>query len=221
MPNFLKNLAHRFSPTVTLLLLIAAITSLSSPSALASITGGEGNKRLADPGWPKGAAAIFNTESRIAWWEGPPYGGGQWHSECRGDARALSEILAGFATLEVKNKRVILHDGVGASFWLNMNREPAKRQVQEWTGSSWFGNRRTGSTCTNIVEMLPEGGSVVGSWGGSSNIDAANQVMFRDVPAGRYVIRGRPNPSSANQGSKPLAIELKSGQATRLTLPAS
>ncbi len=69
--------------------------------------------------------------------------------------------------------------------------------------------------------MLPEGGSVVGSWGGSSNIDAANQVMFRDVPAGRYVIRGRPNPSSANQGSKPLAIELKSGQATRLTLPAS
>src|SRR5262249_99895 len=55
-----------------------------------------------------------------------------------------------------------------------------------------------------IVEMLPEGGSVVGSWGGTASIDSGNQVMFRDVPPGRYVIRGRPNPSSANQAGKPL-----------------
>src|SRR5271165_6085372 len=89
-------------------LLGAAITLFSSPSSFALITGGEGNTPIADPGWPKGAATIFNTKSRIAWWEGPPFGGGQWHSECRGDAKALTEILAQIAKLDVKNKRIVL-----------------------------------------------------------------------------------------------------------------
>jgi hypothetical protein len=481
MPCFLKSKSHTRSQAMSTALLAMVVTSFITPGALALITGGEGNRPLKDPGWPKGAAAIFNTQNRIAWWEGPPYGGGQWHSECRGDARALGEILAGFATLEVKNKRVILHDGVGASFWLNMNCEPAKlaaarmdwvlmvwqpnnwerlhrlpadlnptdrddagkgppAQIDVFTGGNirwtdvtlpkgleiidqrleahgfstadgivlegkildfqagrplagkvslelieprkeggyrhtakasaaadaqgrwvlkhapagWFrivvaadgfvpkivayerfgeeprwqdyqcflsrpapvsgrvtddlgqplegasvqfhnvaavNGARYESTASYsfktdaqgrfnadtlpfgtatiwvnksgycrpglglsikipatdvaltmsksariiitvefagaarsgdyIVEMLPEGGAVVGSWGGSSSIDAANQVMFRDVPPGRYVIRGRPNPSSANQASKPLVIELKSGQASRITLPAS
>jgi hypothetical protein len=42
------------------------------------------------------------------------------------------------------------------------------------------------------VEMTPERGQAVGSWGGSANIDAGNQVMFREVPPGRYTIQGRP-----------------------------
>ena len=71
-----------------------------------------------------------------------------------------------------------------------------------------------------IVEMTPEGGNAVGKWGGSGNIDAGNQIMFRDVPPGRYVIQGRPNPSSGNDHSKPLAIELKGGQASRITISA-
>ena len=33
-----------------------------------------------------------------------------------------------------------------------------------------------------IVEMTPEGGQAIGTWGGSGNIDAGNQIMFRDVP---------------------------------------
>ena len=44
--------------------------------------------------------------------------------------------------------------------------------------------------------------------------------MFRDVPPGRYVIKGRPNPSSANQESNPVTIEIKGGQASRITLSA-
>jgi hypothetical protein len=68
--------------------------------------------------------------------------------------------------------------------------------------------------------MMPDGGQAVGSWGGSANIDARNQVMFRDVPPRRYTIQGRPNPSSADQHSKPLTIELNGGQASRIKLPA-
>ena len=109
------------------MLLAVAIAAVPFRQAVALITGGEGNRPIADPGWPKGAAAIFNNPARIAWWEGPPFGGGQWHAECRGDAKALSAVLADFARLDVKTKRVFVHDGVGASFWLSSSGDPAKK----------------------------------------------------------------------------------------------
>ena len=54
--------------------------------------GGVGNAPLADPGWPKGAAQIFNHEGRIAYWVGPPLGGGQWYAECIGDRKYIAEL---------------------------------------------------------------------------------------------------------------------------------
>src|SRR5215212_1624723 len=110
-------------------IVLAAALAVPQRPALALIMGGTGNDPINDPGWPKGAAAIFNNPARVAWWEGPPFGGGQWHAECRGDAAAFNPVLADFATLDVKNKRVIVHDGVGRSFWLNPNGEPAKLAV--------------------------------------------------------------------------------------------
>ena len=124
-------------------LLATAIVALTSSEAFALITGGEGNKPLTDPGWPVGAEAIFNVKSRIAWWEGPPLGGGQWHAECRGDAKALSAVLADFAKLDVKSKRIVLHDGVATSFWLKAGNQPAKRDTtvdwifMVWQSESW------------------------------------------------------------------------------------
>jgi hypothetical protein len=119
--------------------LAVAMAGLFVERAFALITGGEGNSPIGDPGWPKGAAAIFNHVGRIAWWEGPPFGGGSWHSECRGDANALNAVLTGFAKLDVKRKRVVVHDGVGHSFWLNPNREPAKQEAAkiDWDFMVW------------------------------------------------------------------------------------
>ena len=139
MPPSIVGLRRRQRQRAAVVLLATAIAALVPPLAFALITGGEGNAPINDPGWPKGAAAIFNTQSRIAWWEGPPFGGGQWHSECRGDAKALNDVLAGFAKLDQKNKRVIVHDGIGHSFWLNPNREPAKRDAAkiDWVLMVW------------------------------------------------------------------------------------
>jgi hypothetical protein len=109
------------------MLLAAAIVAVPLQQAVALILGGEGNHPIADPGWPKGAAAIFNGPARIAWWEGPAFGGGQWHAECRGDAKALSNALADFATLDVRAKRVFVLDGVGSSSWLKSGVDPAKK----------------------------------------------------------------------------------------------
>jgi hypothetical protein len=115
------------------------IALLTARSASALITGGEGNEPVRDPGWPAGAAAVFNTSARVAYWVGPPFGGGQWHAECRGDAMALNAVLADFAKLDAKTKRIIVHDGVGHSFWLNPNREPAKEEAAriDWVFMVW------------------------------------------------------------------------------------
>lgn len=131
-------------PAAAILFLVVAMVVVPVPRAMALIMGGTGNKPIPDPGWPKGAALIFNHPSRIAWWEGPPFGGGQWHAECRGDAKALSAVLADFAELDVKNKRLILHNGVGHSFWLNPNRKPQDQATAKtdwifmvWVKSNW------------------------------------------------------------------------------------
>ena len=139
----------RFGTRLATAILTAAIAAIPFQAAMALILGGEGNKPIADPGWPKGAAVLFNHPARVAWWEGPPFGGGQWHAECRGDARAFGAVLADFARLDVRTKRVIVHDGVGQSFWLNMNREPAKEAAARidwifmvWRADAWGFQRR-------------------------------------------------------------------------------
>lgn len=123
--------------TAGLVLTILAVSSPRDASAL--ITGGTGNTSLRDPGWPAGAAAIFNHAGRIAWWEGPPFGGGQWHAECRGDVKALNAVLADFAKLDVKSRRIVVHDGVGHSFWLAPNQEPEKLAAAkiDWSYTVW------------------------------------------------------------------------------------
>jgi hypothetical protein len=84
----------------------------------ALIMGGTGNEPIHDPGWPKAAADVFNTKSRVAYWEGPPFGGGEWHAECRGDAKAFNEVLTRFAKIDATKKRLVIHDGEGRSFWI-------------------------------------------------------------------------------------------------------
>src|SRR6476620_11825016 len=119
--------------------LMTTLAVFAPGEAFALITGGEGNAPLTDPGWPRGAAAIFNHAGRIAWWEGPPFGGGQWHAECRGDAKALNAVLADFANVDAKAKRIVVHDGVGYSFWLAPNREPVKLSAAkiDWMFMVW------------------------------------------------------------------------------------
>jgi hypothetical protein len=108
----LRNWFRWLAPVATLVLLAAG-----SSTCHALILKGEGNSPLDDPGWPVGAAAVFNTHARVGWWEGPPFGGGQWHAECRGDAAALNDVLVNFAKIDTPKKLLIVHDGVGSGFW--------------------------------------------------------------------------------------------------------
>ena len=74
---------------ITTGLLMTILAVVAPREAFALITGRGGKQAGARSRLAPGAAAIFNHPGRIAWWEGPPFGGGQWHAECRGDAKAL------------------------------------------------------------------------------------------------------------------------------------
>ncbi len=71
-----------------------------------------------------------------------------------------------------------------------------------------------------IVQIAPEGGDKVGSFGGSGNINRKNQITFEDVPPGRYVLSGQPNPGSSDEQTEPVTIDLKGGQSAKVTLNA-
>lgn len=146
--------------------LVLALLVFGLPSAQAMIRGGEGNKPLPDPGWPLGAAKVFNTESRIAWWEDPPFGGGRWHSECQGDTEAFLELLADVTKIDSVPKRLIVRDGIGRSFWLDPNREKLGNKafdmdwsITVWTHDGWNNQRRMPKELTSIRD--PAGTSPV------------------------------------------------------------
>jgi hypothetical protein len=97
-------------------LFAAAIVALFCRPVSATLAGGDGNRPIRDPGWPAGAALLFNDSARVAWWEELLFDG-QWHAEYRGDATAINRLLNEFAKVEAKTKRIIIHDGTGRSVW--------------------------------------------------------------------------------------------------------
>jgi hypothetical protein len=114
-------------------------------------------ENVADPGWPKGAAALFNHRDRIDWREKD----GQWHSDHRGDAP-----LADFARVDHAHKRIVLHeanDKIGWSFmvWQPNSWERAQRLPNEQNPIK-FGDTFTQlDVFTDRDLIVPEGIPVV------------------------------------------------------------
>lgn len=127
------------TPNPFVLLVLVVVVAGQSSMAHALITGGVGNDPLELPNLQAGAAAVLNSKDRVAWWEGPPFGGGQYHAECRGDAKAFNQVLNDFAKIDAKNKEIVVHDGIGASFWLNPNRQANKKvdAKVDWIFMCW------------------------------------------------------------------------------------
>ena len=175
------------------LALLLVLTAQTAAHAL--IRGGEGSAPVEDPGWPAGADKVFNTEARVAWWEGPPFGGGQWHAECRGDAAAFNQALEAFAAIDAKQKRLVVHNGVGHSFWLNPNREPEKQDAArtDWVFVIWQPDR------WQLLQQLPADfrprGEPAGNDGPVPQIDVytGGSIRWEDVhvPDGIEVVDER------------------------------
>ncbi len=119
-----------------LLQIFAGISLLASP-ARALIMTGKGDEPVHDPGWPAGALAVANLKTRVGWWEGPPFGGGNWNFQYRGDTAAFVEALATFAAIRAPELELAIHDEAGDSPFLKEEGKPAADTRFDWNFSVW------------------------------------------------------------------------------------
>jgi hypothetical protein len=130
---------------LTTLLCVFALTS----PAFALITGGEGEP-IKVRGFPGGSLPLANLKTRIAWWEGPPFGGGQYRFEYSGRTADLQRAIDLFAKVDTKRKQVVVRAGEHTSFWLDLRdkkkKHPIDWQFVVWVPKNWqhLNNARAG-----------------------------------------------------------------------------
>ena len=56
------------------------------------------------------------------------------------------------------------------------------------------------------IEMEPEGGNVVGSYGGSATLPASNEYDFQNIPGRQIRSFGRPNPGWTDQETDHITV---------------
>ena len=105
--------------------------------ALASIAVAYGNQPVQDNGWPEGALALANLESRVGYWEGPPFGGGQWQFLYRGDNASFNRAMAKFVAIRAPELIVVVHDGPGSNSFLKDAEVGSTNTSVDWTFTVW------------------------------------------------------------------------------------
>ncbi len=123
---------------------LLAVALLAARPASASILVVYGNQPVRDYGWPEGSRALANLETRVGYWEGPPFGGGEYHFLYRGDNAALDAAVKKFGAIDASALELVVHDGPGFDKFLvatnEANRNPNGHldwSFTVWSAESW------------------------------------------------------------------------------------
>jgi hypothetical protein len=73
-------------------------------------------------------------------------------------------------------------------------------------------------TSNFIISIEPEGGSRVGTWGGSANVQENGTFTFQGVPPGRYRISGHPNPQSGKYQADEKWVDVASAKTVEVQI---
>jgi Carboxypeptidase regulatory-like domain len=131
-----QSLRDGISALVLIFLLLGSIAL--TPSAQALIMVGRGNSPVEDPGWPEGALAVGNLPWRVGWFEGPPFGGGEWQFLYRGDNQAFAEALEKFAAIRAPALDVVVHDGPENNIFLKDDQNTNSDTRIDWSFDVWI-----------------------------------------------------------------------------------
>jgi len=69
-----------------------------------------------------------------------------------------------------------------------------------------------------IVQLMPEGGHKIGSWGGTARCRKGGHFEFNGVPPGKYELTARPNPGRTRDASAPQKITVEAGKACQVEI---
>lgn len=124
---------NRFTSSA-IALAVVSLACLATLPASALIMTGSGNQPVRDAGWPEGALAVANLTSRIGWWEGPPFGGGEWHFLYQGNTDGFKDALAVFAAIRAPALDLVIHDG---PYEDSLLKERVDWSFTVWVPASW------------------------------------------------------------------------------------
>jgi len=111
-------------------------------------------------GCPDGSVAVADLKSAVSWWEGPPFGGGEYHVLFRGGEEALNEALTNFAAIHAPELDVVIHDGTNQNPLLERATIDTNTdshldwEFVVWNPQSW--NQLYQSTNAAIAKMLKD-----------------------------------------------------------------
>jgi len=115
-------------------LALVVLACLAPLPASGLILSSRGNHPVPDAGWPEGALAMANFESRIGWWEGPPFGGGESHFLFCGNTEGFKDALAVFAAIRAPALDLVIHDG---PYEDGILKEKVDWAFTVWVPASW------------------------------------------------------------------------------------
>ncbi len=188
-------------------LVILGIIVLFSDAAISLIIVG-GGEPIQDHGWSSGCVEVANLATRFGWWEGPPFGGGEYHFlyRCQNTGE-FNQALEKFAAIEAKRLELVVHNGPKKDFIVDGR--------VDWTFVVWIA-RNWDSLNNNSRNFyrLPDSGSTkpVHKARGTMPVPrvdvylgADNPIIWKDVkvPANVVVIDRRPGsvaPQFADKG---------------------
>ena len=120
---------------VLLAVVVMGIWGVRPAGALIEV--GRGNRPVADRNWRLGAVEVANLESRVGWWVGPPFGGGNYSFLYRGDTEAFNEALKVFAKVRAPALELVVDDGPNESPFLKDDREAKRDTHVDWSFVIW------------------------------------------------------------------------------------
>jgi hypothetical protein len=127
----MKRASPPHSPWLALLFLCTCLP------AHALIMVGHGNNPVNDAGWPAGALDLANLKTRVGWFEGPPFGGGEWCFMYRGNSVNIEEAIKAFAAIRAPALQIFLHQGPQNSTFLQDANNPASDTHYDWSFTVW------------------------------------------------------------------------------------
>jgi len=104
------------------------------------ITGEHGNRPIQDRGWLVGSVQVANLESRLGYWEGPPFGGGEYHFLYRCEnTDDFNQALRIFAAIRARKLELVVRNGPEYSFWLKRDDEELSKAENrvDWVFTVW------------------------------------------------------------------------------------
>jgi len=99
-----------------------------------------GDEPIEDRGWPTGSVQMANLPTRLGYWEGPPFGGGEYHFlyHCENTSE-FNQALKTFASIRANKLELVIHNGPEYSSWTSKgDGERTKEENRiDWTFTVW------------------------------------------------------------------------------------